>query len=297
MKRWLRATSVSAVAVLALFVASGWIAVGALRSRAKPSYDEPPPQSWSGRVESLRLRASDGEELGAWFVEAREPSAPTVILLHGKGGGRSARVQAAEVFLERGCAALLVTLRAHGDSSGASEDFGWSARRDVLVAVDWAAQRRPGAQLVLAGASLGAAASVFAAAELGARVEAYWLECLYTDLDSAALRRCELHLPMGLGRVAHLALRVGAALRWPQWREISPLVHMGQLAVPAGVWLLAGGGDELATLDDARALLAASPKSTRLIVIEGAPHDRLVAYDRAAYARAVDEFLHAVRNR
>lgn len=297
MKRWTRVALVSAVGLLAAFVASGWLAVGVLRARAKPTYVETPPPAWSGRVESVRLRASDGEDLGAWFVDSSDSRSPTVILLHGKGGGRSSRVGAAELFLERGCAVLLVTLRAHGDSSGASEDFGWSARRDVVAAVEWARARRPDARVVIAGASLGAAASVFAAVELGARVEAYWLECLYTDLDSAARRRCELHAPFGLGSVAHLALRVGAALRWPEWRDISPLAHIGEIEAPGGVWLLAGGADELATLDDARALRDAGPNSARLIVIEGAPHDRLVSYDRAAYARAVDEFLLALRTR
>ncbi len=295
MKPWIRRTSALLALALILFVVCGWFAIGRLRTRGRPAHEEAPPQLWAGRVESLRLGARDGEELGAWFVEASDESAPTAILLHGKGGGRSSRVAAAELFRERGCALLLVTLRAHGDSSGASEDFGWSARHDVIAAVDWARAHRPRAPVVLVGASLGAAASVFAAAELGARVEAYWLECLYTDLDSASLRRCEQHLPVGLGRIAHLALRTGATLRWPQWREISPLAHMNELAAPSGVWLLAGGGDELATLDDARALLDASPKSTRLIIIDGAPHDRLVSYDRAAYARAVDEFLGALR--
>lgn len=295
MKRALRLVLYALLATTAAFVASGWLAVGALRARQKPRYAETPPAAWAGRVEELRLRTSDGEDLGAWFVEASDPQAPTVILLHGKGGGRGARVGAADLFTERGCAALLVSLRAHGDSSGERDDFGWSARHDVVAAVAWARTRRPGARVVLAGASLGAAASVFTAAELPEPVDAYWLECLYTDLDSAALRRCQQHLPLGLGHIAHRALLVGAALRWPEWREIAPVARMASLHAPGGVWILAGGADELATLDDARALAAACVTPARLVVIEGAPHDRLVAYDRAAYARTADEFLLALR--
>jgi len=295
MNRALRGASYALLATAAAFVASGWFAVGALRGRQKPRYAESPPALWSGRVEALRLRTSDGEDLGAWYVDAIDAQAPTVILLHGLGGGRGARVAAADVFTERGCAALLVSLRAHGDSSGERADFGWSARHDVVAAVAWARARRPGARIVLAGASLGAAASVFAASELAEPVDAYWLECLYTDLDSAARRRCEQHLPLGLGIVAHRALLVGAALRWPEWREIAPVARMPSLRAPGRVWILAGGGDELATLEDARTLAAACATPARLVVIEGAPHDRLVAYDRASYARTADELLHTLR--
>lgn len=291
----LRKAVVALLAIALAFVASGWFAIGTLRARLKPRYTETPPAALVGRVEELRLRTSDGEDLGAWYFAAGDAQAPTVILLHGKGGDRGSSLTPAGVFIERGCAALLVSLRVHGDSTGELDDFGWSARHDVVAAVAWARARRPQARIVLCGASLGAAAAVFAAAELPAAVDAYWLECLYTDLDTAALRRCQQQLPLGLGYLAHQALLLGAALRWPEWREIAPVARMASLRAPGGVWILAGAEDQLATVEDAQALAAACSKPARLVIIEGAKHDGLVHYNRAAYARTADEFLHALR--
>ena len=61
---------------------------------------------------------------------------------------------------------LLITLRAHGDSTGALNDIGFGARHDVVAAIDFLERCRPGRPIVVHGASLGAAAALFASAEL-----------------------------------------------------------------------------------------------------------------------------------
>ncbi len=285
----LRRAAIALGILLAGWAASSFVALELLRRRAKPAFAEPRPAAWAGKCEELRLSTRDGESLGAWFVDAAESAAPTVVLLHGKGGARGSRVGAANVFLSAGCATLLVTHRAHGDSSGEREDFGWSAREDVLTAVDWAAQRRPGAPIVVCGTSLGGAAAVFAGAELGPRVAGYILECVYVDLQSAAKRRCELHLPPVLSTLAFAGLRAAAAVSWPQWSEIAPLRRIRELRAP--VLILAGGADRHSPPEEARALQAQIPDRSRLVLIENAHHDRLLAADAAAYERAVREFL------
>lgn len=292
-RKWTKWVGLGAGLALALWAVSSFAALHFLRSRASPPRAEPVPAAWSGRCEELRLATSDGEELGAWFVDAPRRPAPTAVVLHGKGGSRTSRVAAAEVFQRLGCATLLVTHRAHGDSSGASEDFGWSARLDVLAAVDWVERRRPGQPIVLCGASLGGAASVFAARELGQRVRGYWLECVYDTLETAAWRRCQLHLPPLLDRAAFAGLRTAAHLRWPAWSTIAPVEHIGAVPGECALWLLAGGADRHAPLDDVRALAARTSGRARLVVLDGAEHDRLLSGDRAGYERAALEFLRA----
>ncbi len=93
-------------------------------------------------------------------------------------------------------------MRAHGDSSGEFNDIGYSARLDVVAAVEFLERRRPARPILIHGTSLGAAAATFAAEELGHRVHGYVLECPYRDLRTAvwnraekALRRCSIGLP------------------------------------------------------------------------------------------------------
>lgn len=138
---------------------------------------------------------------------------------------------------------------------------------------------------------MGAAAAVFAAEQLGDRVSAYALECLYRDLDTAARTRCELVLPSVVDRVAWIGLRAAASVTWPEFRSISPLEAMPRIPRSASITLIAGGADEHARIEEMRALLASVAERAQLVVIDGAPHDRLLAHDPQRYRTIVLEWL------
>ena len=186
---------------------------------------------------------------------------------------------------------MLVTLRAHGDSSGQRDDFGWSARSDVVAAVEWLEHRRPGAKILVSAASLGAAAGVFAGGELGERVSGYELECLYSDLDTAARNRCEAALPAPLGWIAFEGLRVASNVMLPDHARIAPLQVIEELPRSAPILLLAGGADRGATLEEAQALFERVREHAELKVIANAAHDRLQGADPVAYRAALLAWL------
>jgi alpha-beta hydrolase superfamily lysophospholipase len=83
----------------------------------------------------------------------------------------------------------MISLRAHGDSTGDFNDMGYSARHDVVAAVEFLERRRPGNPIVIHGLSMGAGAAVFASGELGHRIKGYVLESPYRDLKIADFRR------------------------------------------------------------------------------------------------------------
>lgn len=264
--------------------------------RAQPPFEEPPPSWIADELERLRLPTADGEELGGWFLEAESDDAPSVLLLHGRGGCRSGRLRSAMVFRRAGCAVLLLTHRAHGDSSGARDDFGWSARLDVVAGARWLAQRRPQAALVVCGTSLGAAAATLAAQELEG-VDGYLLECLYRDLDSAARHRARLHLPPVLGHLAYAGLRAAAPILLPDWRSIAPVDAIARIPDHVPVLLLAGSLDRRAPVADARALLERVADHGELRIIPGADHAMLEFDCPQEYERAVLDLLGRVAAR
>ena len=83
--------------------------------------------------------------------------------------------------------------------------------------------RRPGRPVVVMGTSMGAAAAIFAAGELGHRVQGYILESPYQDLKTAAWNRTDVYLPPVLSHAAYLGLRAVGPLFLPNLDEISPL--------------------------------------------------------------------------
>src|SRR5262245_10788990 len=130
------------------------LAVGILYThRMQSIFNEPAPQIARGQIEPLRLHTDDGEELGAWFIDAGSEK-PVVVVLHGNGGCRTCCLPIGEGLVQEGYSVLLVTMRAHGDSTGSLNDFGYGSRYDVMSAIKWLHSNHPDRRIVVWGQSL-----------------------------------------------------------------------------------------------------------------------------------------------
>jgi pimeloyl-ACP methyl ester carboxylesterase len=228
-------------AVLAVVWLLSSLAVAyALTCRHGPRTAEGTPEISDWELESHRLKTSDGEELGAWFVEGMKDG-PSVLILHGHKGRRWNSLRLGRLLSLHGCSILMISHRAHGDSTGEFDDVGYSARRDVLAGVELLERRRPGRPVIVDGNSLGSAAAIFAAGELGHRVAAYILESPYQDLKIAVWNRIENALPRGLSHVAYGGLRLVSPLFLPHLDAISPVNAIGAIPADVPVLILAGG--------------------------------------------------------
>jgi pimeloyl-ACP methyl ester carboxylesterase len=279
--------------LLALWVAASFAVAYRLTRRVRPPFDEPVPNVAWGKVEPHRLGTRDGQQLGAWFVRGEE-EAPSVLLLHGNGGCRIACLGRAELLAAEGCAVLLVSLRAHGDSTGEFNDIGYSARQDVITAVEFLERRRPDRPIVVLGASLGAAAAVFASSELGHRVAGYILESPYKDLKTAVRNRTENALPPVLDEIAYRGLLLVSSLILPDLNKISPLAAIGGIPGDVPVLILTGGDDRHARPEEARALHDRVNAHGRLIVFEHAGHMNFPETAPERYRQAVLGFVQSV---
>lgn len=293
-RKWLRrALALAGLAVLA-WLAVSFAVAHRLTRRAAPLSPEPVPAVAWGTAEPLNLNTPDGQALGAWFSAGR-PDRPAVVLLHGNGGNRTATLPQAELLATAGYPVLAVTLRAHGDSTGDVNDFGLSARNDVLAAVEWVETHHRGMPVVVWGRSLGSAAALFAAGEPGPRVSGYVLEYPFRDLRTAVWNRLRTRLPWGVRHAAYAGLRLTAPLVLPDFDRISPLdAASGGAARGAGtrpVLVLAGSADSRAPPDDARAIAERIGPRAELVVIEGGDHLALDAPDPARYRATVLGFL------
>lgn len=281
----------AAVAVL-LWLLVSWGVAYRLTRRRHPAAEEVLPPSVAASYETLRLRTADGQNLGAWYAPGRD-DAPSVLLLHGNGGSRWNCLARAELVREAGASVLLVSLRAHGDSSGEYNDVGFGARRDVIAAVDELRRRRPGRPLVVLGTSMGAAAALFAAGELGHRVDAYVLESPYRDLRTAVWNRVDDALPPGLNWLAYAGLLAVSPVVIPHLDRVSPCEAAVDVPADVPVLILAGSADRRARPDEARAVADRLKGHATLLVFEGAGHLLMMHADPPRYRRAVLDALAA----
>ncbi len=261
-----------------------------LTRRLKPVYAQPAPVvSWA-KWEDVRLKTSDGLGLGAWYTPG-QPNLPVILLLHGNGGSRQGTLWLAEVLAKRGHGVLTISLRAHGDSDGDVNDFGRSAAQDVVAAVAFLEQQAPDVPIVVRGASLGAAAAIFAAGELDQRVAGYVLECPYRDLNTAVWNRTKMHLPPVADCCAYAGLRFVAPLLLDDVDGISPKQALARYPKGTPTLIMAGSADRMATIDEAEELHGCVGDSCQLIIFEGAGHGRYRHWDQAKYDGALIEFL------
>lgn len=210
-RRWLRRLALLAVAAPCVWLGAAWLVVHQLTRRMRPiALENMPTIEWAS-IAKLHLTTSDGHRLGAWYI-AGKSDRPTVVLLHGNGGSKISCLVEAEMLSSHGCGVLLVTQRAHGESSGDFNDFGYSGRHDVIAAVDWLADHQPNQPVVVWGQSLGSAAAAYAAQDLGERVSGYIIECPYQDLRTATWNRMEAALPPGFDYLAYAGLQVAGPL-------------------------------------------------------------------------------------
>lgn len=286
-RRW----AVAVAMLLAAWMGISFLIAYKLTSRRHPPYPEPPPKVAWATFEGHRLKTDDGQEIGGWFADGRE-DAPSVLFLHGNGGGRAHCLSRAELTArDLGCATMLISMRAHGDSTGAVNDIGLSARRDVVAAVDFLEARRPGRPIVIVGVSLGAAAATFAAGELGGRIAGYVLESPYADLKTAVRNRTRAALPTPFEQAAYLGLRVAGLALLPQLDAIAPAEAVAKTPEDVPVLILAGEADELATVAEAQAIFDRVRSHARLETFPGAHHHDLTEVDPPRYRRALTAFV------
>lgn len=267
-----------------------------LTRRPRRPFAEPVPVVSWGSFEAHRLGTRDGEELGAWFLRGRE-EAPSVLLLHGNAGSRGKCLDRAKILASQGCAVLLVSLRAHGDSTGEFNDIGYSARHDVVAAVEFLERQRPGRPIIVHGTSMGGAAAVFASGELGHRVGGYLLESPYQDLKVAVRNRTENSLPPVLDWVAYEGLLAVSPLVLPDLSRTSMLAAIGAIPAEVPVLILAGGEDRAARPAEARALFERVKTHGELRLFRRAGHLTFPKTDAAGYRRVVLDFVRAVEGR
>ena len=142
---------------------------------------------------------------------------------------------------------------------------------------------------------MGSAAAVFAAGELGHRVQGYILESPYQDLKVAVWNRVDIALPPVLSHVAYAGLRTVGPLFLPHLEQISPLKAMSGIPGDVPVLIMAGDADRLARA--ARGTGDFSARSRRTgswSFFPGAGHGNLFNSNRDLYERTVLEFCRGI---
>jgi dienelactone hydrolase len=186
--------------------------------------------------EEVRIDASGGRELSAWYVPSRNGAA--VLVGHGSGGSRERVLEEIRMLARNGYGVLAFDLFGNGESSGHSNGLGDNAQPAVDAALDWLASRpdvdphRIGAF----GSSLGGEVLLEATAR-EPRLRAVVSDGAKRPEDDGSLDERPLNERIQAALMLHATRAIGGTQAAPSLDGIMPRI------APRPVLLIASGGD------------------------------------------------------
>ena len=126
-RRYLRRVLIAIAAIIIVYEFVVPVAIGLVATQK--------PRTWVEAVdlgrpyETVKLLASDGLELSAWYVPSQNGAAVIAF------PGRSGPVAQARLLVEHGYGVLMLDMRGQGESEGDPNAFGWESYRDLDSAI------------------------------------------------------------------------------------------------------------------------------------------------------------------
>lgn len=255
------------------------------------------PAAAGATYQDVSFSSTDGNQLSGWYLPARE-HAVNVIMTHGLFRSRYEMLARGLELWRAGYGVLLYDLRRHGQSPAEFSTIGYDERHDVEAAITFMRFFAPGQKLVLMGVSMGAAATLLAAAEMpdephvvGIIAESSFLSFADTVRHHVALIR----LPRGAGVPAFPFATL--LLKFTAWRmgfrpdDFDVLRAVRKVERP--ILFIGGTNDERMPNETVlEPLYAAAPNPRkRKLIVNGATHGHAYDQDPSGYMTAVLAFL------
>jgi uncharacterized protein len=247
----------------------------------------------AGAPAGADVTASDGVRIAGWYIPAAKgaASAPTVVLAHANGKGKSEMLAWAKP-LHATYNLVLFDFRNHGQSSGEVTTLGVQEVRDLQAILDWLQRTKSATSIAVLGVSMGGATAVGEAAT-DQRVSAVILDSTHATLVSAlqaelASQGLPLALPGAWSILLGGLLRTGEDLSLAD--PVQAIAHIGDRPV----LIVSAGKDEGVGPTDASELETAGQKAGAHVEVEtcpGAGHAESVETCSSEYAGWVLGFL------
>lgn len=241
---------------------------------------------------SIIVAVTNGLRLGGWYCPGTSTNS-LVLLFHGYGGEKTGTLREAKALLELGCSVFLVDFRGSGESSESYTTVGYDEAEDVAAAVRYAREHLPQRQVILYGASMGAAAVLRAVRSCGVRPDAIMVEAVFDRLLSTVRHRFEA---MGIPSFpsAELLLFWGGRQAGFNGLSHNPVDYARGVKCP--ILFLHGAADPRAHLEEARQVFAAVPGVKRFREFPGIGHQAAVVCFPREWKEAVGQFLEEIES-
>lgn len=288
-----RAVRTVAIALVVLTLALPWFLsflVTKAGTRSSERNRPETPATYGATFEDVSFTSEDGNVLTGWRLPSTG-TGTTIVMTHGLFRSRFELIERGCDLWRLGFGVVLYDLRRHGSSPAEFSTIGYEERHDVTAAVGVARDRAPGDRIVLFGVSMGAAATLLAAAETEG------ITAVVADSSFLSLSHTVSH---HLARARIPTVPFAPLLVWMTAGRMSfdPSdfdVRAAVERIPCPILFIGGGQDDRMPIDTVLVPLAGAsrnPLSSRFVV-ENAGHGQAYDADRIGYIAAVNAFLHS----
>ncbi len=282
---------------LFFFVVVPWFFTGIVtggRYHFPDPNDGKSPKSYGMDFRWIEFPSTDHILLRGWYIPAAGEARGTIVYCHGHNRTRIEMLPEAAFAYQLGYNGLLFDFRHEGRSGGDITTVGYSERRDVLGAVEYALTQEQAARpVVLWGVSMGAAAALMAAAD-SPQVAAVISDSSFLSFPDMIRHHWKLFLPLPSFPIAD------EIIYWSAWRgNFRPFDFNLETATrrigDRPILFVAVEGDRRMPPSIARTLYAdaASPLK-KLIVLPGNRHGEGFRLAPQPYQEAVRQFLTSI---
>lgn len=250
------------------------------------------PKDLGAEYREVHFPSTDGVNLSGWSMPAPETSSRhiSVIFAHGLFRSRQEVLHRAVDVWKLGYSVLVFDLRNHGTSGKSPCSFGYLERQDVEGAIQFIRVNSPaGERMVVYGVSMGAAATLLAAAEAD-DVAGVIADSTFLNFDDVVGHHLKLifklpRFPLAYEFVAITDWRLGIDSDHFDMRKAVKKIH-----VP--ILFITGTSDPRmpSWISYELAKLSNNPKTT-VWQVQGAKHGQAYNQNPEAYTREVSAFL------
>ena len=252
------------------------------------------PISYGLESQWVDFPALDGIPLRGWYVPSKGVAKGTIIYCHGLNRTKVETLPRAQFGHELGYNGLLFDLRHHGQSGGQITSLGYYERLDVLGAVRYALEvqkaQRP---VILWGVSMGAVASLLAAAE-SPEVSAVISDSAFLSLAETVRHHWKLLIHLPSFPVANeVTWGVGWRAGFPtdELDSVKAVERIGQRPI---LFVAVQGDRRMPPAIAERLYARAQSPLKKIVILPGSRHGEGFNQSREEYQRAVREFLATV---
>jgi pimeloyl-ACP methyl ester carboxylesterase len=237
----------------------------------------------------VRQIPSGTAALEAWLV--RNPGARAwVFLFHGYSQSKEQLLTVARRFHELGYQLLMVDFRGSGGSTGGnSTSIGYFEAEDVNAVVTWARYSLGAEDPILYGFSMGGAAVLRAAAQLGTPAKALVIESVFDRMFSTVENRFRI-LGLPTFPLARLLVFWGGVQHGFSAMGHNPVDYAAKVTCPT--LLIHGEQDRRVTVDQITSVYRRLAGRKQLRIVLGAGHEVSEHLSAEAWNTLIQGFLH-----